>query len=1160
MGKIKFPKKIKFSSIIKLLMLSAFIFAGFYFYPNYNNLNQNSEVLQAVAPGPTPVYKIDNYIMKDVIRPTCDKTQPYMDFFCQVTTTSASKTVISNVRIPTFGVNNRAEFNNYLTTSTISTTTVKNSGVEFYQNPVLEEIDGVPLLTYYGGLYEVVLGDGIGSSNQSVVNLTRTFKTKEDVGYTAGCKSSWFPSNVGKKGNTVVFGGGGLEDIVHNRCYEQVVKTKDGFVTGFGTTYRGNVECKNEADRLGIPLVPGCKLSATSSCWDKKYQCQTLNGFTLYQNIPFISVLTFGKKSPDQYGSVLNMTNVNGMRVVKSSGGSVQPDAYHICRGRTKNDCSYIMSELTYGEETLRCSDTECNNYGTTKSKQYGAKLWGMPPRADGSVKFFYRRVHARNGFNPALQNTNDLYFTYGGYDTPYAAYALPNRVDSFSVNVDTSKNLMWYTKYRLVENKFTIDINPTPYDMYKKSPNDYIDRVNSTIDVRYNVLSDFVSNNYYFSLQHKNNTLVLTRFKPTGYLGSQKTSYSQITLPGISLKYGKNVSFAIDSADNLDIMIAPNFTDSINDKNAKTRVFRAKKFNSATGTYNLFELTPSNGGYEFLTVGPGNNAPLTFKYYNNTDANTANDYAVFASRNYVFSSKVAVSKDCALDSSLVVANTNPNTINNGITPSSLVGGKANFSLALNFVNPVTLNCSSSDVNIPAGTTMTVQLYDAISNTPVKTITNVTLGSNRLSLRIPAINAASNSKYLYTASFVYNGETYTTNLNSNNYLTLESFVNINALLSLPGSTVIRSLASSNITITKTFGSVTKQSNAQINSSKFSLTSYALPASSNFFFDHNLVESNGSLTDEVSYKICFTNTSSTNIVDVELLRDESFVANTDVIDYSISNNCLNMNYKYPDTDSGYFMEPVTFNIYLTEGVTAAPITYGNFKVNGNVMIKNSPDMSIVSKTDQKYQGVYVSSLNKGARSVTLDSVLSSNYFKIPYVDNLTSAFNFEVVPDLLSSQTNYSLVTDSDPLKSPNNFDVIDAFLIPQASAPHIVYLAKNKTLLFDLTNTNIESTDFDGYYFVSATSQNAKERIIFYVNCNDVEYSLICQNKVEYHIKAGFYGDLKMTGNLNTANKSRAFVVINQNPGVLIQGQGDLRDKRYFNYTRSKTIFKYLNQ
>jgi hypothetical protein len=51
-----------------------------------------------------------------------------------------------------------------------------------------------------------------------------------------------------------------------------------------------------------------------------------------------------------------------------------------------------------------------------------------------------------------------------------------------------------------------------------------------------------------------------------------------------------------------------------------------------------------------------------------------------------------------------------------------------------------------------------------------------------------------------------------------------------------------------------------------------------------------------------------------------------------------------------------------------------------------------------------------------------------------------------------------------------------------------------------------------------------------------------------------------MTGILNSANQNRAFVVINQNPGILIQGQTDLRDKRYFNFTRSKTIFKYLNQ
>jgi len=1148
MGKIKLPKKIKISSIFKLLMLSVFIFAGVYFYPNFKNINQPSEVLQAATGTSTPVYRINNYVMKDVIRPNCDKTQPYMDFFCLETKSSTSK-----LRYPTFGVTNTSQFKNYLASTTNYTTTVQNSGIEFYGNPVLEEIQGVPILAYYGGIYEVVLG----GDKQSVVNLTRTFKTVGNVGYTSGCKSSWFPSNVGKKGSTLLFGSGGLEDLLENRCFDQVVKTKDGTVTGFGTTYRGDVECKQTADRLGIPLVPGCRLSNTSSCWDKNYQCQTLNGFTMYYNIPFISVLNFTKNAPDVNGSVLKLSKAVGMSKVLSSGGAATWDAYTFCRGKTKNDCSQVTAELKYGVETISCTDTTCNNYGTT---DYSG--WGMPPSANGIKKFFYKRVHSRYGYNPVWQESTDLNATYGGYDTPYSAYVLPNRVDALFI--ENGSNSTQYNKYRLnIVSKNglgTLEYDPTPFDIYWASPNDPYDRIYQVIDVRYNVLSDFVSNNYYFSLQYQNNKLILSRFKVTGYLGSQKTLFSQISLSGVSLTYNKNVSFAIDSADNLDIMIAPNFNDSLNNINAKTRIFRAKKFNSAVGTYNLFELTPQNGGYSFETVGPGNNAPLTFRYYNNTDADTTNDYAVFASRNYVFSSKVAASRDCLLNNNLVVANTNPNSINNGITPTSLVGGNANFPLNLDFVTPLTLGCTGGNVNIPSGTPMTVQLFDPIDNTVIKTINNVTLGSNRLSLKIPTINAPSNSKYLYTVSFVYNGETYTTNLNSNTYLTLESFVNINALLSSPGSTVIRSLANPNITITKTFGSVTKQSNAQLNSSKFTLTSYALPASSNFFFDHNLVESDGTLTDEVTYKICFTNTTNTNILDAELLRDESFIANTDVIEYSISNNCLTMNYKYPDTNSGYFMEPVTFNIYLTEGAAVAPISFGNFKVNGNVMIKNSPDMSIVSKSDQKYQGVYVSGVNKGARSVTLDSVLSSNYFKIPYVDNLTSAFNFEVVPDLLSSTTNYSLVTDSDPLKSPNNFDVIDAFLIPSAPAPHIVYLAKNKTLLFDLTNANIESTDFDGYYFVSATSQNAKERIKFYVNCNDVNYSLICQDKVEYHIKAGFYGDLKMTGNLNSANKSRAFVVINQNPGVLIQGQGDLRDKRYFNYTRSKTIFKYLNQ
>ena len=139
-----------------------------------------------------------------------------------------------------------------------------------------------------------------------------------------------------------------------------------------------------------------------------------------------------------------------------------------------------------------------------------------------------------------------------------------------------------------------------------------------------------------------------------------------------MSLSYLRNVTFSINSAEDIDIMIAPNFKDTIDNPNAKTRMFRAQKFNSPSGSYRLYELTPSNGGYQFLDPDPGNNQPLTFRYYNNTDTDTANDYAVFVSKNYVFSSKIPPSPPVRTPNYLLpggglsLTNINPNSNNNG--------------------------------------------------------------------------------------------------------------------------------------------------------------------------------------------------------------------------------------------------------------------------------------------------------------------------------------------------------------------------------------------------------------------------------------------------------------------------------------------------------------
>jgi len=1153
MGKIILPKKIKISSIIKLLMLSVFIFAGFYFYPTFNKpaeikMTEGGEIL-GLSNVPTKLIPIKKYNMGAIIRNECLDTQNRMDFTCEIisSTKPATNSPLNSLTWTQSGSNFRARvaYQGVSDSTSFGTSTNQielSTGRAYYGNPVIEDMLGSPILFYYGGVLQVK------PETDEVRLVKRTFETATPNTYTSGCTSGWYPSQVFKSGNKIVFGGGGLESFFENRCYN---RGDNGGVKAWGTSITGN-QCFTYANNVGVPLIKGCSPTATTeSCWNNAARCETPFGFSQYYNLPFQTRYAFSKNSAGNLIAAVDGKDNQG----PTSGGGGTRDATSICYGKNKSgSCAGGGSVLEYGTDlVLRMSATGANYYEWNK-RLYAEK--GLYLSQLANYKTFVKRGFY--GENPNNTNSTNLSWTFGGSETPVSSYVLPERVDYFSVYSADGLNSDRYIKYKVVN----YEINPAPNIVGWETLSG-ARRIQVSTG---RTIADFASDKYFFTLQYANGNLVLYRFSPTGWNNDSITNVTTLAINSISLTYRKNISFSVTSQDDLDIMISPNFYESELNDTAKARVFRAKNFNAPLTTTNfkfseLTNLTQNANGYVFDNPGPGNNTPLSFRYFNTTDTNTNNDYAVFVSRNYVFTANIPDSPDCSfLSNRLVVANTNPNSLNKGISPTGLVGGNSNFSLALNFVAAPVLNCPSGLINIPAGTPMSVTLYDAIDTTPVKTFSNVTLGSNRLFLRIPNAVAPSNSKYLYSASFVYNGETYRTELSDTSYFGLESFININALISAPGSTVVRELVNPSLTITKTFGASSKQSNVTLDSSSFTLTSYALPASSNFFFDHNLVRARAGLSDQVTYKICFTNTSDTKILRVELDRDSSVISDVEVLNYSISNNCLNMNYRYPNTDNGYFMEPVTLNIYLTEGVSVTPTTYGNFKVNGNVMIKNTPNMGRVIKTDKKYQGVYVATVSKGEKSFLLNTNLASSYYKIPFFNNLTSAFNFEVVPDLVSSVTNYSLITDNSPLRSPTSWDEIDAFLAYPASSPRVVYIAKNKTILFDLTNQNIISNDFDGYNFVSATEANAKERIKFYVNCDDENYSSICQDGVEYNFKGGLYGDIKMTGSLNSANQNRAFIVVNQNPGIIVQGQTDLRDKRFFNFTRSKTIFKYLNQ
>ena len=1180
MGKFVLPKKIYNKTIFKFFLVMVIIFSGYYFYfsqkDSFDKKN-NFEVLQSTTTTAVPLYQIDSYIMKDVIKPTCDKNQPYMDFFCRRTEEIISATGVRTSKISrnaTFGVNDTSKFDTYKLTSTqTSSVSTQDSGVEFYTNPVLEEISGVPILAYYGGIYEIVLNQ----NPQKVVNITRTYKTNGNVGYTAGCRSSWFPSNLGKGGNTIIFGSGGLEDLLENRCYSQQVTSGEGtYPTGWGTTFRGDRDCKPRADLLGIQTIPNCTPTATKSCWDTRYRCETLNGFTQYYNIPFISVLGFTKGASDANGAVLKVSNISGMKVVPSSGGAATPDAYSFCRGKTKNDCLAPSVELAYGDNyVLKCGPKGCNDYGTNNPPQYG-----MP--VTNGKKTFYKRVYSRNGTSSIFQDSTDLKMIYGGYDTPSTAYSAVRRVDLFQID-NFFRGGTAFLKYTLT---------PTLYDGMQISPAPYLLGLDwyqpSFIDVVSGALQDYVSDKYFYSLNYRNNNLILTRFLVTGFCGwwwdkpneeqitgpcyprnginpYNPTYFTAISIPNVNLTYTRNITFSINSAEDVDIMIAPNFKDSVNNPNAKTRMFRAQKFNSPTGSYRLYELTSSTGGYQFLDPEPGNNVPLTFRYYNNADSDINNDYAVFVSRNYVFSSKIPPSPPICTPNfgagpSLI--NLNPNSSNLGLNADDF-DDPTTFDLKFSFAQPLVLACPSGNIPVPAGTNMKISLYDGI-NKDLIVEEDAKLLTDRKSFNYSNIAGANYSKYFYQISFEYDGNTYEypANIDNNRYFTLESFLTINSYLNDGKDTPLRN---AKFTVTKNLNTTVKnQYTISSPQPDFSLYSRSF---NTFFFDHNLSLSGNKLVDNYNYRICSNDGKISKVGFTGENTSPTSITN-DNMSATITNDCLNVAYRSSDPSS-YLMIPQSLDLYVVVQTSPPSQNLLNFRVNGNVMVKNSLNLQYYSNTNAKYKGVIVSNNASGTKNFN-GSANFSTYFKIPYFSDLKSGINLSFTPDLTlfsvpdSGLDNYILLSNlsQNISSSYKTIDVIATLAAPQA--PTIIYVARDKQMLFDLKDTNLQVLTSSGIkgYFVSIDSITPENRIVFKVNCSDLNnYREICINKASVNIKGGFYGNIKtnLANNAEIESTRRSYINIIQDPEILLDLQIKLRSNKIFNVTRSKTVFRYLN-
>lgn len=519
----------------------------------------------------------------------------------------------------------------------------------------------------------------------------------------------------------------------------------------------------------------------------------------------------------------------------------------------------------------------------------------------------------------------------------------------------------------------------------------------------------------------------------------------------------------------------------------------------------------------------------------------------------------------------LSLVNTNPNSMNFGVPVSSdLADDPYLYNLNFSFNSKVTINCPNGNFDLPTGTDISLTLYDGITSVPLTDTLSTDLLNDGKSFNFADVELDYFKKYYYRVSFKYNGETYyfpSSGVDTNRYFTLESYLNLNTYLDGEFPT---ELPDSKMVITKTFNNNQRQYtlSSPVGDYQFTLISQYFP---NFFWDHNMVQSGNNLNDTVIYRVCFTNTPDTKVSRVGFSGQESTSATTLSNNYftgTINNGCLDLNYK-TNTIASYNVVPQSLDVYLTTTTIPEVSTKVNFRVNGNLMIKNTTDVKSynASTNDKKYQGSYLASTLIGDKGYALSLLNKNQYFKIPYYSKLTNALNFSWTEDLVTftdpstldyTETKGILLTDNNSDVSSSNFDKIDVFTAYQPVTPTIIYVAKNKYLYFDLTDTNI-FTPLENTYFVSTDGSNTQERIVFNVDCSSPDYSYICTLDYEYHMKGGIYGDFKLVGNKNTKTQNKAFINIHQNPEILILLQKDLRSNKIFNVTRSKTIFKYLN-
>ena len=996
----------------------------------------------------------------------------------------------------------------------------------------LTEVSGVPVMIYYGGIY------GIDRNANSVYLITRLWNSESY--YTKACGNYDTPKVVYRvqRGNeTILYYRNSVTNISDNanKCFTGGMAD--------GTSLKDY--CRDEGLRLTTPeifrrsqslCVPNDSTKGSACAWDPAMECKTFGGFRADYQKPDLSEV----RLTIQNGRII-LTGKRSIVAVNDTNGFALGERIS-CLGISDNDkCVDII-------EYVGRSDS----YLAARSVTTGTNRYSSTVNIDTNV-----RANVCNNFStcntmPLIKDTSLRYSNEsGGYELPTRWYSWDIRAVEFL----RSGGPFFYT------------------DPYQRSGQTKINLRSGSIPSNLNYT--FADENFLYGILLKNNHFVLYQFDITKvtpnngpvrydlYVNSQPSP----TFLDASLLKKENITTTFTTTTTQVNRITILFSDKISQSSSKYEMFGTTAFATTDCIPDSISgLAPCGSLYKieniYLKEDP-NQPILALKVYPQdlkyeSDLNLY-DY-VYVTRDYVKYAKVSnfgggLMPPCSVsvNASAIITNTSPNSNLTSTWPLSYSETQlGRLVMSLRNSNNTPITCNGQGISSAQVTVATVNSpsnsFTVIGNVAVNPTNNTLTFQAPLNLRPLPSNMYYNITSLRLTFGTGNTPVVLTPTTHPNLFGTrgwdfytENIVRI---------TIQNSPASFPLTVsvdkyrTNQLAAISKFPNLKVNS-PFDILSNTI---TNFYFDSEYPASANSLNNYY-YDLCFA--LGINV--------SSFSANNPNLELT-ANGPSCVRFRHRSNSQGASPINVTINLASSVGGSIG------CDINGNLYTDNASGVKMFPKSAnlKAQEGILFSNTtnsNSAPRYLT-----NSQFFPGFFQSSQTTLQGFIASSSLnlaASGSEFYLLTNPNSPVEGSGSAFPVSNYVTlsnPNSSTKdfHILAVSKGRGLRIDLTNSFLQTQKIDNFAFVNMTGKLG-ERVRFFADCSDPNYSFICGNQFKYIVKAPIYGSVLFEFRNAPTSSACRNIVFTENPDILMNLIPTIRNKKLNVVTSTPINITYLD-